>query len=73
METDKKHTGDIVVKIALAQSGVSALRIFRMLKKDPYQSRLSMDPIYLTNPRTGRSKVLSEYIEDIVGDQRLAI
>ena len=40
---------------------------------DPYQMRTSRYPIILTNPKTNKQKVLSEYVEEVDEGSRFAI
>ena len=64
---------EVDVLIGLAPRGWTARRVAQALRTDPFQTRTSLDPIILTHPRTGKQKVLSEFVEDLVGDQRFGI
>ena len=66
-------TDDINVYRALAPKGWSANRVKGYLNADPYQTRVSRNPIPLSNPRTGRTLPLKEFVEDMIGDSRFAI
>ena len=68
-KTEKK----IKVLIGIAPKGTKVRDIIFTLGLDPYQSRVSQHPIILTHPRKGTSKVLSEYVEDLLGDSRFAV
>jgi len=59
--------------IAKAPVGWTAKKVILNLSLDQYQTRLSNYPIMLRNPKTGQSKVLSEYVDEILGDSRFAI
>lgn len=61
------------VFIAKAPAGYTKKRIITILQLDPYQTRVSQNPIVLTNPRTGKSAVLKEYIDEVDLGSRFAI
>jgi hypothetical protein len=66
-------SNSITITKALAPRGWTSERVIAYLRLDPYQSRLSQAPILLSHPRTGVTRVLKEYAEDIAGNSRFAI
>lgn len=61
-------------KVFLAKAnGYTKKQVLKYLMLDQYQTRTSLYPIILTNPRTGKQKVLSEYIEEVDEGSRFAI
>jgi len=57
----------------LAPNGWTAKMLAAALRKDPYQSRLSISPIVLRHPVTGKSGVMGEFVDDTVGEERVAV
>ncbi len=64
---------NIKALIALAPHGYKIRDVLRHLRADPYQTRVSIDPILLTHPRKLIQRVISEYVDDLIGDSRFAI
>lgn len=63
----------VKVIIAKAPVGWTTREVLTALKLDPYQMRVSQHPIILKNPKTGVTKFLSEYVDEIINDSRFAI
>ena len=63
----------IKVLIGLPDRDLTKKDILRMLQLDPYQTIVSRYPIYLTHPRTGKRRVMSEFVDELLGDSRFAI
>ena len=63
----------VEVVIGLAPKGWTSKMVIEALRRDPHQTRVSIAPIMLTHPRTGKTRVLSEFVEDLVGEQRFGI
>jgi hypothetical protein len=63
----------VEIKIALAPAGWTSKMVVLGLKKDPWQKRVSNQPFPLTNPKTRKTRYLSEYVEECIGDIRLGI
>lgn len=59
--------------IGIAPKDWKVKDVITALRMDPYQTRVSSNPIILTHPRKKVSKYLSEYVEDLLGDSRFAV
>lgn len=71
---DKKISpSDPTVHIAKAPPDWTVQEVLLALQLDPFQSRVSKYPIRLTHPRTGKQKVLKEYVETFLTASRLAV
>lgn len=61
-------------KIFIARAkNFSTEKVRKFLSIDPYQKRTSLYPILLTHPRTNKTMVLSEYVNEIDSGSRFAI
>ena len=57
----------------LAPKGWNAARLMKALRADPYQTRTSSWPVPVRHTRLNRSGYISEFVEDVAGEHRIAI
>lgn len=66
----KKESNIVITRLV---TSIDMKEFLHKIKFDPVQSRLSLFPITVFNPRTRKGYYLTEYAEEISEDGRLAI